>query len=147
MSEEMNTNVEEVAVDENLDLDALNEEAVAEEPAADLDLDALTQEIAEDTAEDTAEATEVAEEAAEEEDAYEKSNNFSNSDDYLRKFSESFSMYFVLSPDILKDKKGKDLDVLVNMAEYKKKQDEKKAESSRKVQAALDEVKKQMHSN
>ena len=105
--------------------------------AEDFDLEDLMEDVAEDVAED-AEETEAAATTdydlniltddlaggasespnAKSEESYEKNSNFNNSSDYLRKFSESFSTSFVLSPSF----SG------VNVSEYsqmKKQQDEK----------------------
>ena len=117
----------------------MNLDDLATEPAvedADLDLDALKEET---PTEGDADIAEAAEESAEEE-KYEKNNNFNNSDDYLRKFSESFSTAFVLSPDLIQDE-------ISRLPGYKADQDINKAKAAKALEAVLDNVKKQMHSN
>ena len=81
MSDNMTNNM----MDEEMDLEAL---AAEQDEAADLsednDIEVVSKSIADDS--------DV------EDEKYEKQSNFNNNPDFLRKFSESFSTQFVLSP-------------------------------------------------
>ena len=89
MSENLNNQAEEFDLEDLMD--DVSSESESSGESVDYDINILTEDVASKSA-----ASELSD--AQNAESYTKNSNFDNSSEYLRKFSESFSTSFVLSP-------------------------------------------------